>query len=344
MRTIDYQTILEATSNICALDQDNISNDEFRILRSFHSDRLHTAWEFEFWPEVLRTQKRYFRALWVAATAYTAGTTTSATEVYYPSSGKYYQAIKNSTGEAPADSSDDTNTAYWADAKSNYSANEYVAATAYAAGDQVYYAITDRYYQCHTASTGNLPSDTSYWGVLTEFDRYVGYEQTGETALGEVLCVWDKNPKTTTKLNSLNWNLSENGVQVLSQVSECVILFKTRVPILKGEVFDATATYSVGDQIYYSSTSTRGNFYECIVATSAGEDPDDTAASWSVVQIPLIFKEWLENAAYADWLIQEGEVSKSQAREQMAYSRLYDKAENLTGAQDQRKKTIVLTR
>ena len=45
----------------------------------------------------------------------------------------------------------------------------YSAATTYAVGDRVKYKDggTDKYYECNTISTGNLPTDTNYWDIIS---------------------------------------------------------------------------------------------------------------------------------------------------------------------------------
>ena len=48
----------------------------------------------------------------------------------------------------------------------SYTGSDYAASTAYGVDDQAYYPTTGRYYICIAASTGNLPTDTTYWKEL----------------------------------------------------------------------------------------------------------------------------------------------------------------------------------
>ena len=55
MLTINFIEILNGAAELCGFDADNLSVEEFRLLRRFIAKRLQTAWEYEFWPELLRS-------------------------------------------------------------------------------------------------------------------------------------------------------------------------------------------------------------------------------------------------------------------------------------------------
>lgn len=102
MRKIDYIDILSATADLCGLDRDNLSSNEFKKLRTAHSNRLATAYEWFDWPELMRIEKRYLRPDYNAATSYVTGD-----QVYYSTEDKFYQATQAAVGIAP------TNDSYW---------------------------------------------------------------------------------------------------------------------------------------------------------------------------------------------------------------------------------------
>jgi hypothetical protein len=418
MRTIDAVHVLRGIADICELDADNISDEDFSVIRRAASRRLATAWEWTNWPDLCRLEKRYFRPLYTAGTTYAASTSTSATEVAYH--GKYYQCLRNlpltvssisrtltvatvTTGSShllatgnqvtisganqsdynitatitvtgattftyivanspttpatgtikctvdPADADEETQFVYWADSQPVTTGADWSNLETNALGDIRYWPSTDRYYQYYnsTSSAGNQPTNTTYWAILTDFDRYVAWAQTGQNDLTGTtpFNVTSDNPRLTYRNVDLSFSLSSNGIQVHDQASHCHIEYRQKPPQLKGDVFSATATYTANeDQIYYSATGTPGNFYDCIVTTTAGQDPDDTAASWSVVSIPYDFERYLVHGAASDWLKGEGRHAEAAAQEAQAREELSLQITRLEGQSRQSSRTLCATR
>lgn len=311
----DYSKIEREACELFGLVWADATTVFLRQLQRHIGRRLEEKWEDVFSEGIMRVEKRTYRADYDASTAYSAGD-----QVYYAASGAYYQALKSTTGNAPATGDPlVTDTTYWADLKTSYSGNDYDASTAYVEADIVYYPDQDAYYQCHTASTGNAPTDTSYWGVLTQFDKYVAWEQTGETAIGQVRGVYDRNPRVDRGWKSCDFYRSENGIQVPGGPAVVWLDFQLRAPDLHGAPYDDTATYTANvDQVLFTESTGVTNFYDCIVNTSAGEDPEDTAASWSKVQIPAYFKSFLAYAAAADAAYMDRQFDVSRALHSMA--------------------------
>jgi hypothetical protein len=339
--TVDYYEVLQGCADLCGLDREKISTGEAATLRNLISKRLGTAWVNQKWPDLVRTEKRYFRRLYAAGTAYVAGD-----EVFYPSSQKYYLALRATTGHAPADSDDEVNGAYWAECAGEYTADDYDATVTYAAGEQVYDPTTDLYYQCHTASTGNEPTDVVFWGVLVPFERYVAREQDGETALGTVFGAYDANPKIRVCAKEVVWAPTDSGVTVWSCVGWVWVEYRLRAPLLTGNKWSATGTYAAGRQVFFRDEDDAefgGNFYTANALTSAGESPSTTASKWDVVEIPAIFKGYLEHGAASDYLMPQGEDEAGPHRV-MAEGMLSDQAVVLLGQENGRARTEVGTR
>ncbi len=57
MRTIDFETILAQAILACGLDRHNISDETFAQFRDFANNRLRFAWEYDVWPDLIRTTK-----------------------------------------------------------------------------------------------------------------------------------------------------------------------------------------------------------------------------------------------------------------------------------------------
>ncbi len=322
-----------------------LSDTDWARLRGWASDRLERGTQRHFWPDLLRVEKRYF------ANNYAAGTTynNDGEFVYYRPTKKYYTCLAAGTiGVAPADSAGDTVLTSWAVVATAYSADEYVAADAYAVGDRVYYALEDAFYQAHQATTGNLPTVTGSWGKLYEFDRVIAWAQSWEAnELGDVFEVYDKHPERDRSAEALSlssdWVQNQTGVLVRRDLPFVYIRYRKTPILLTGDTFDAAATYAVGDQIYYTSATVLGDFYNCIVATTAGQDPDDTAASWELVEILQRFNRYMKQGMYADYLT-DGQNEKAYGEERMAESYLDESVTVLVTQEQQRPQTQIRTR
>jgi len=253
-------------------------------------------------------------------------------------------------GVNPANAEDETQERYWAVCEESYGASTYSRSTAYVVGDQVYYPPTDREYQCITAAAaGFLPTNTTYFAPLTDFDRYVALEQTGETKIGDVVGVYDKSPIVWRNAKELDYVLTPDGIQVTSDSDTVWVEFKAKAPALVGDTFSTSATYTANlDQVYYRSSSTPssypGNFYDCIVTTTAGQSPETTAASWRLIEIPRLFQRYIEQGAYADYLVSEGMSEKRMVEDAKAEKILSELAFRVGATQNQIRRSVVLTR
>jgi hypothetical protein len=135
-------------------------------------------------------------------------------------------------------------------------------------------------------------------------------------AVGQVLAVYDRDP-LERHAEEFSFNLIEDDgpkCQVPDATGETVwVEFRKACPELTGDAFDASATYAVGDQQYFSN-----NFYNCVIATSAGESPTTTPASWELVEIPARFKRYLVAAGIEGWFEGDGQVEKAIAKSSKA--------------------------
>lgn len=343
MRTADYIDILNGTALRCGISLDEASGDEFTALRGLLSDRLSTFWDHHFWPALLRIQKRYFRLLWNSADSYAAPSLTAAVERYYAPEQKYYQTLRAVPANNPPAIAGATNLDYWAECQSVETAEDYDAAKTYVKGEKAYWADTDRVYQLYVAtSTGNAPTDATRWGVLTDFNRYVAYEQTGKDAFDICLNVWDQDPRLVRNAQRIPNGRSELGVQILAEAAYAWLQIRLRTPVLTGDPFSTAAGYASGGQAFFKSDPTfRGNFYTSTQATNAGESPATHPAKWSLVEIPLIARKYLIHGAAADWLRPEGDDEESDRQELLAQAALQEQVTLNTGGQGLTEETCV---
>lgn len=350
MNLAHYSDILQLAAKYAGMDYQfaspsGLSADEERVMRVQIDQEMKRLWPMARWPDLVRVERREYRAAYNALTAYTAGT-----EVFYIATQKYYVALTATTGNAPATDSGsgyETNTTYWAESATEYSADDYSATADYVRGDRVYDPDTDAFYQLHAASsTGNAPTDTTKWGELVVFDPYISPTQTGKTAIGEFLDAWPLNPRNTTRQQPLNTVISENGLQVLGDYpARPWVEFKIVCPDLTGEVLDEADGYSVGGQVQFETVSNNVpsiDLYECVATASAGETPATDAAKWERVEIPAAFVPYLGAKAAANFLVGEDEArfAVANAAAEAALLTLFD---NLYRNQGQVRRTRVGT-
>lgn len=153
----------------------------------------------------------------------------------------------------------------------------------------------------------------------------------------EILGVWNRNPQDSTRAVQLDYSIYDNGtarkVIIMTTISEGWYMYRLPVPYLSGDPYDPTVTYYQGSQIYFDSGSGTGalmpvlgrphsgNFYVCTaVSTTAGQNPNNTPASWTKIQIPYVFGAYMSWGAAANWfvsetMVQEAAVIEAKAKE-----------------------------
>lgn len=323
---------------------------EGRRMRDAISRRLEMGLEAEFWPEwMVLEERRWTTNVFGLATTYTPGTF-----VWYPATDTYYQALVGPTfsGQAPADSEGEVNAAYWIEAQfSTPAAEAWDSTEVYVQGEMAISPVNGSVYVVHAAtSLGNEPSATGgEWGLVSVLERTVIYEQTGKTAIGTVEGVWDLDPRKNRMAKELEFLLTAEGVTVLPAVglgSSVWMRIRKRAPILFGEAFDATAVYAVGDQVFYGSDtagagSYRGDFFDCVTATTAGQSPLTHAAKWTRVEIPARLRRYLERGGASEYMRGEGE---GPVLEGEAQAELMAQVMKFRGEEQQTRRTRVLTR
>ena len=324
MEVIKYSDVLRRVVSYAQRVYSELNTDDAEAISVYLDSRLKKVWETYPWPDLVRVEKRTFRALYNAATTYAAGA-----EVYYPSAEKYYQALRSTTGNLP------TALPYWAEAKQTYSPATWATGTSYSVGDTVEYDPDGLYYACHTAHTAGATLGGN-WGQLVEFDKYVAWAQSAENEISDVMDVWNTNPRTDKKADQQNFFQSENGVQVINGPNIVHVEYRQQVPSLLHSTWVVGGVYKTADVVRYPATGADFDLYKAS-ADSTGNATVDTenfptfaAAPWTLIQVPRDFRSSLAHGAAADLLLadereQLGGVQNSLA--ERALSELLDKLE-----------------
>ncbi len=349
MLTVNYIDVLNKACDLTGLTRlsASLSSTDNAKLQTFISKRLENAVRYHFWPDYMRLEQRRFKADYASGTPYAAPTTTVATVIYYPNSQKYYQNLVASTGNAPATLASGayvTNLAYWAEAATAYSGSDWAASTAYTQGTIVRNPSDGYFYQCHTAHTSSSSFDSTKFGALVPFDRFIAYAQAAQTVIGDVVQVWSSNPRVYKSALEVGFELSQNGIQICDAYNSVWVWYRIVIPRLSGDTFSPTATYAVGNQVYFSSATVAGNFYDCVATTSAGESPSSAAAKWSIVNLPRMFEDYMAYGAYVDSLTGDGQMDKARAEEARLMGWLAREVGILTRQEQQQQRARVLVR
>ena len=301
MRRVSYASVLERAAVLFNGDPDPTAEDA-ALLNVFLNRRLEECWQQYWWPEWTPVEKRYFAPFWDVAETYHAGDF-----VYYSPGDEYYQCLPLVTvGTVPGTSE------AWAEAQLELSADDWVATTAYVAGDQIFYATTGYWYQCLVASTGDLPTDTTHWCRLYQFYREVEYEATGETKIAECRRVWDADPEADAHADTITFQLRSTGIIVWTSDASCWVEFRLEVPSYSGAAWAAATTYAADDQVYVSS---EGDYYKALQA-STNKNPVTETTYWERIEFPRILRDAVAQGAYADMLRADGQNDKFVAEEQ----------------------------
>lgn len=92
MRRCSYRSTLDRAVGLAGFTVDNLTATPRAQFNTKIVGRLKDGWEVAWWPELMRSQLRYYRDVWTA-TAFL-----SAAEVYHSGTGAYYRANLATTG------------------------------------------------------------------------------------------------------------------------------------------------------------------------------------------------------------------------------------------------------
>jgi hypothetical protein len=326
MRTVTFLTVYAGSADVAGLDLEDLAVEQLAGLVRKINRRVRKAWKFDRFPELCPTEQRYYRRVYAAGNAYVAPTSTAPDETFYIASGKYYQALKATTGNAPATLTSGAyvvNAAYWAESAASYSGNDWAASTAYALGVYVRNPDDGRYYACHTVHTSGGTFDATKFGILTPFAPYISLDQTGQTAIGEMLGMFGSDPAVARdNPNRLPYTVRASGVVPLCAFPPVTvwIKFRRRVPVFTNVEWSAVIAY-VGGDIRYLPAS--GECYTALQA-STNKSPNTEPTYWQKMDFPEVLQNFTMLAAGSDLMRADGADQKANSTQALAYAELND--------------------
>lgn len=157
---------------------------------------------------------------------------------------------------------------------------------------------------------------------------------------GLIRAVYSKDPQAHSDWAELEFEQVADGWLVPQGTAEVWLEFRAAAPLLTGSAYSATTTYAVGDQILFTNGATK-NFYNCTVATAAGESPTTDPMKWALVQIPYVFQTFIVYAALSDALKMDGNHAAAGSQLKIARESLEEEQVKQWNLQPQRNRLVV---
>lgn len=298
MRTVPFQQVLHATARLLGLNPSrDLNTERAASLTVYLNTAVTPAWKFDWWPEAMEVEQRRFHA------DYTAGEFIAAGDFrYHIGSAAYYVALQlqAAASQAPATLSASVwteNSAYWALALTSYTAADQISGETLAAGDQRRDPHSGKFYQIHTAhTTSSEVVDLTKAGELTPLRRAIAFDQDGQTRIGTVKQVCERDPRVFPRRpGKLNHTVGNGGVIVTAaRVPHTVwVEFRRRAPEFTSTPYATPATgegYDLDDLVYY-----QGGVFRSLIGNN--EAALDNTEQWEYVGFPEILADHCQLAA-----------------------------------------------
>lgn len=298
MRTVPFQQVLHATARLLGLNPSrDLNTERAASLTVYLNTAVTPAWKFDWWPEAMEVEARRFHPDYTANEFVAAGDFR-----YHIGSAAYYVALQlqGAATQAPATLSASVwteNSAYWALALTSYDAANQTSGETLAAGDQRRDPHSGKVYQIHTAHTTSSESvDLTKAGELTPLRRAIAFDQEGQTRIGTVKQVCERDPRVFPgRPGKLNHTVGNGGVIVTAaRVPHTVwVEFRRRAPDFTSTPWAQPATgegYDLDDLVYY-----QGGVFRSLIGNN--EAVLDNTEQWEYVGFPEILADHCQLAA-----------------------------------------------
>jgi hypothetical protein len=168
----------------------------------------------------------------------------------------------------------------------------------------------------------------------TPVSGLIAYAQSGQTVLGEVFAVWDKDPRVyPDTAKTYAFEPTENGIQILDTLSGSTVWLNYRRSPNKftRAAFDAVAGYVLGDLMYYETNG------ECYQATEDGNGSE----TWTLISFPYVIEQYVVLAAASDVYRDSAQHEKADELEARAVKAIEDQYDKTFGQQAQNRRISV---
>jgi len=192
-------------------------------------------------------------------------------------------------------------------------------------------------------SWGNLLLQTSF---ASPTSLTVPWNQKGEDEIDAVFQVWKDSPANAGNPRRQGYEINPNGIQLIGPIGynlgviynsvptyytptqlPVYLYYRKKCPDYSAPDYDAASTYAVDSQVLFENSGDIVNFYKCVVATTVGQDPENTPSSWELIEIPEIFFQYAIYSSYADWLRMDGQTEKAANADALAQRKMDDESD-----------------
>jgi hypothetical protein len=309
------------------------------MVRTILSDRLNTAWHSFPWPVLVMYERRQrLEDLFYFAISYEAGD-----QVVEAVSNRCFVAVALVPDNAPPPPA---STHLWASLGTLPYEVTNDPLQKFNVGDRVLNQHDGRIYYC--IQDGSFFADVGNnlrFYPLPDFDPAFPLSDTFQKPMEEVHGVF-RLPPGAGEFSSLGFTLVDAAVRVEGDPGTAWFRYRLQCPILNGDPWDEEVPYDPGEQIYFTWNNSvgTGEFYDCLLATNAGESPASRPEAWRRVEIPYIFGSHLQWAVHADWYELDGQQEKASATAGKAFERLQLEFDKIERQQRQSEPWAVSTR
>lgn len=189
----------------------------------------------------------------------------------------------------------------------------------------------DAYWQALINAPASEPAEGSAeWVEPEDFVHAIDLEQLGETPIGEVVTVWDRDPRRDRKALAVPFELTEVGILVGDDApAEVWVEFSLQVSEFSATPWESGTAYVPRDLVFFAKECWRA------VTASTGSTPAVANAAWALQPVPWVLSRFAERAAYSDSLAEDGQQDKAERELKRAYQALDDEFCKLAHKQGQ---------
>ncbi len=212
-----------------------------------------------------------------------------------------------------------------------------------------------------TTYAGSTSVGVYLWGALVQQTSMVPQDallvewaQDGEDGIESVFDAYQSSPASTRNPVRCTYDITPDGIQLVNTnwttyyvagvaqnqnfgtlpTNPIYLYYRKICPSFTGETFDAAATYAVDEQAYFTTAAGKGNYYKCLLATSAAESPATAPTKWQLLELPETFFQFCLYQAYGDWLIADGQMDKAAGAFTIANMRRDDELDRMERQQN----------
>lgn len=195
--------------------------------------------------------------------------------------------------------------------------------------DEIYYLTNQTYYRVNSDAPedppiGTVPTNGTYFGVMTPVDTFIAYDQACKRSIGMMLGVYRQNPRTPTCSSNgwLYYMPSERGIDVYCPgVPTVWITYKRPDPVYTMLPYVSGKTYARAEVVFDPST---GECFQATEATTAAVT--DTVWNW----VPFIstWEKYVTNGAFADSLVEFDQGGNTEIQAKMVLAQAADMRAN----------------